>query len=269
MNELQQCEFELLKVFTEICDQLQLRYFLVCGTALGAVKYQGFIPWDDDVDVALLREDYEVFIREAPRLLPEHIFLQNHQTERQSPIIFSKLRNSNTTYIEKTAAKLPVHHGVYIDIFPLDGYPVKKAAARRFELKKLLYSKILVALYIQPTRFKTLLAMPLRLLGVRKWYPYITDRYIALIKKYPCEGSALLCNHGNWQGKLEYAPREQYGDGTTPSFEGLRVTVPENYDAYLTQKYGDWRADLPESERVGHHYFAVCDLEKPYTYYIN
>ena len=69
MNELQKIEFDLLKIFVEICQKLNLNYYLVCGTALGAVKYNGFIPWDDDIDVALCREDYEIFCQKAQQLL--------------------------------------------------------------------------------------------------------------------------------------------------------------------------------------------------------
>lgn len=95
MNDLQKCELELLKYFIDICNKLNLRYYLVCGSALGAVKYGGFIPWDDDVDVALPRPDYEMFIKNAQRMLPSHVFLQNSMTDPQFPLIFSKLRNSN------------------------------------------------------------------------------------------------------------------------------------------------------------------------------
>ena len=126
MNDLQQTEFKMLKCFVEICNKLNLKYYLVCGTALGAVKYKGFIPWDDDVDVALPREDYEIFCKEAQRLLPKEYFLQTYKTDKAYPSIFAKIRNSNTTYIEKTIAKLPINHGVYIDVFPLDGYPEDK-----------------------------------------------------------------------------------------------------------------------------------------------
>ena len=80
--------------------------------------------------------------------------------------------------------------------------------------------------------------------------------------------SSVRCNHGNWQGKLEYAPKEQYGDGTWATFEGLKVRIPEKYDEYLTQKYGDWRAELPAEQQVGHHYAEVIDLNRPYTDYI-
>lgn len=74
MTELQETELELLKQFLLVCEQFKLTYYLVCGSALGAVKYGGFIPWDDDIDVALPRKDYEVFCREAPKMLPEWCF---------------------------------------------------------------------------------------------------------------------------------------------------------------------------------------------------
>ncbi len=268
MNELQQCEFSILKSFIDICERLKLNYYLVCGSALGAVKYQGFIPWDDDVDVALLREDYEIFVEKAPQLFPEHLFLQNHYSEPACPFIYSKLRDSNTAFIEKSSADLPIHQGVYIDIFPLDGYPDSNFAALLFESKKFIYHRLLVAVYQQPTRLKALLALPFRLLGVRRWYPHVTERYCQLVKKYKTAASSLYCNHGNWQGRLEYAPKEQYQNGTDAYFEGLKVRIPENYDEYLTQKYGDWRADLPADEQRGHHFYLVCDLEKSYVNYV-
>ena len=79
MNDLQKVEFELLKVFIETCEKLNLNYFLVCGSALGAVRHGGFIPWDDDMDVGMYREDYNKFMELAPALLPEGLFLQNYR----------------------------------------------------------------------------------------------------------------------------------------------------------------------------------------------
>ena len=117
MTPLQKKVFQILQIFTQICDQLQLKYFLVCGSALGAVKYGGFVPWDDDVDVALFRDDYERFCKEAPALLPKQFFLQNFQSDPAFPAIYSKLRNSETTCIEESVAALPINHGISIDIF--------------------------------------------------------------------------------------------------------------------------------------------------------
>ena len=89
MNELQKIEFDMLKEVVRVCSELKLTYYLVCGSALGAIKYRGFIPWDDDMDIALPRRDYEIFIKEAQALLPENLFLQNYHTEPSFPQIFS------------------------------------------------------------------------------------------------------------------------------------------------------------------------------------
>lgn len=269
MTDIQSIEFEILKEFIKICNELNLTYYLVCGSALGAVKYQGFIPWDDDVDVALPRRDYEIFCKKAQDMLPEHIFLQNYKTQSTFPRIYSKLRNSCTTYIEKGTAGIQMNHGIFIDVFPLDGYPMDSVEIKRLEFNK---KKIKLQVecvfnvdygFIRNTffRFERILRYHRRTAQLIKKL----DKYIS---KWDTDMSDIWCNHGNWQGSLEYASREQYGKGTWASFEGLKVRIPEKYDEYLTQKYGDWRADLPEEQQVGHHYYTVCDVNKSYMEYI-
>lgn len=269
MNDLQKKELELLHCFTELCEKLELRYYLACGTALGAVKYGGFIPWDDDVDVAMPRADYEAFLQKAPGLLPEGLFLQNYRSDPAFSQIFSKLRNSGTTYIEKTVENLPIHHGIYIDIFPLDGYPAKESRQRWLEIRKRIYLHLLAAAYTEPEGSRQRLEYRLkRMLGIHRHTAWLTARYEKMITRYPLQGSALWCNHGNWQGKLEYAPAQQYGQGTEGIFEGIPVRLPEQYHEYLTQKYGDYTCDPPPEQQVGHHSYSVCDCDRPYTEYL-
>lgn len=268
MTPLQQTEFELLKHFVQLCESLGLRYYLVCGSALGAVKYGGFIPWDDDVDVAMPREDYEVFLKKAPQQLPADLFLQNFRTDPAFPQVFSKLRNSATTYIEKSAALLPINQGIYIDIFPLDGYPRERSAQRELELKKWIYSQCISTVFAEPSPIKSRILYRLRrILGLHKKAMWALEVYDTIIRRYSPEDSQLWCNHGNWQGRLEYAPREQYGQGAEALFEGLTVRIPEKYHEYLTQKYGDYKKDPPREEQIGHHYYEICDTEHPYTDY--
>ena len=269
MTQLQQTEFEILKAFDQVCTRLGLPYFLVCGSALGAVKYGGFIPWDDDIDVAMYREDYEVFCREAGKLLPEHLFLQNCRTEPRFPQIYSKLRDSNTTYIEASARELPIHHGVFMDIFPLDGYPEGRAARQRLELRKRLFGSLVNACYDVPrSGAGKLAALFWRSIGLTGHPASMAAGFEKKLRRTPVSASTVLCNHGNWQGVLDYAGKEVFGEGAWMCFEGLQVRVPERYEDYLTRKYGDYRRDLPEEEKQGHHYFAVCDCDRPYTYYL-
>lgn len=271
MLELQKSELNVLKAVIEICDRLGITYFLVCGSALGAAKYEGFIPWDDDVDIGMYRDDYEKFCECAPSLLPSYYFLQTYRTDPLFPAIFAKIRDVRTTFVEKSVSDLNINHGVYIDIFPLDGYPGDKGKVTLLERKKKIYRLQLACAYKfnerQSWKSKCLFRME-RVLGFHKRTAKIVGKYEKLISKYSIENSDLICNHGNWQGKLEYAPKWHYGKGTWATFEGLKVRIPENYDAYLTQKYGDWRADLPEDQQQGHHYYEIMDLNRPYTDYI-
>lgn len=268
MNDLQKEEFRLLRIFILICEKYNIPYFLVCGSALGAVKYGGFIPWDDDVDVALFREDYERFLQVAENEIPQDTFLQNYVTDRNSPYIYTKLRANNTTFIEKSASRMDIHHGVYIDIFPLDGYPKNRVEQRKLKLKKSIYRRILASAFCANRIYKTIVYTPIRKLVLRNRISIFTEKYSRLIKSYPVSGSTIVCNHGNSPLKVEYAPREQYGDGTWAIFEGLKVRIPEKYDEYLTQKYGNWRAEIPLKQQVGHHFAKVIDLNRSYVDYI-
>lgn len=258
MNELQLKEFEILKIFVEICDKLNLNYFLVRGTALGAVKYNGFIPWDDDIDVALPRQDYEKFLSMATKLLPKEIFLQSYRTDPQFPFPYAKLRNCNTTYIEKNVRHLKINHGVFIDIFPIDGYPKEKRAQFALKNKKKFLSwQYFCALCDENEPFKVRFRNKIfRALGFAKRTSKSLEKFDKAVSKYPLE---IYAEH----------PNDFFVDGATQAeFEGLKVKIPKNYELYLTYKYGDWRADLPEDKKKGHHYFTVYDLEKSFTEYI-
>lgn len=271
MTDLQEAEFDMLRVVLGICEQLNITYYLVCGTALGAVKYHGFIPWDDDVDIAIKRSDYEVFCEKAPSLLPEGLFLQTADSDPEFPQIYGKVRNTATTFIETSVSELNINHGIYVDVFPLDGYP--KARWRQIVLefkKKILHLQLASAYKMDPSIKPTTKAFILmeRMCGFDRRIQKTVKRLNRALSQYSPEVSDLWCNHGNWQGKLEYASKEQYGSGAWAMFEGLKVRIPEKYDEYLSQKYGDWRADLPIGQQVGHHYTEVIDLKRPYTDYI-
>ena len=273
MTELQRVELNLLKEFIHVCEALDLRYYAVCGTALGAVKYGGFIPWDDDVDVALARPDYERFLKCASELLPDYIFLQNSTTDPEFPMLFSKLRDSRTTLIEVPVERLHINHGIYIDIFPLDGYPKEAKEIKAFEEKKayferrrkvsLNYNRMMFPRAIRTNAIYYLN----RIFGIYSDTAKTIEQYNKFLSGFDVSSSDIWCNHGNWQGALEYAPKAQYGKGRLVEFEDLKIRVPELYDEYLTQKYGDWRSDLPIEEQKSHHEYTVCNTATPYTAY--
>lgn len=269
MNELQLKELELLKVFIDICTQNKLKYYLVCGSTLGAVKYKGFIPWDDDIDVAMPREDYELFCKYAPRKLPKKYFLQTYKTETEFRAVYAKLRDSSTTFIEASVADKNMNHGINIDIFPLDGYPKKKKEQCLLEIRKKFYVLILSLPNKRHSAYKEMIIKLIRFFFSKKTYDRVIRKYDNMIKKYCVSSSEILANHGNWQGKLDYVDKNVFGNGIFYEFEGLDVIIPSQYDTYLRKKYGDYEKDPPADIQKSHHIFSVIDVHKPYSYYID
>ena len=270
MNKLQEVELDLFRSFADVCDKLNLNYFLVCGSALGAARHGGFIPWDDDFDVGMYREDYNKFVELAPALLPEYMFLQNYKSDPEFPLIFSKLRNSNTTFVESLLSKHKMHHGVYMDIFPLDGYPEDPAEQKKLARKKHHYWRLLNCSFNMPSdlSLKGKLSVSIfRLLGYHKRTAKTLAKYEALISSYPVEQAKRVCNHGTWYGERDYIVKEYYGRGSEAMYEGLKVRVPEKLDEYLTSLYGDWRTPPPPEKQKGTHDCDMCDTEMPYTEY--
>ena len=269
MNELQKVEFDLFLDFDSVCKKLNLNYFLVCGSALGAARHGGVIPWDDDFDVAMYREDYNKFMECAQELLPEHVFLQNYKTDPEFPYVFAKLRNSKTTFVENLLGQFNINHGIYMDIFPLDGYTEDTAEQKKFAKMKKSFRRKLYCGFKMPRSVKShVFAFVLRLLGYHKKTPKTLAKYEAKISKYPVQGSKIICNHGTWYGEKDYIPSEFYGNGSYATYEGVQVRVPEKCDEYLTCLYGDWRTPPPTEKQKGTHSCRVWDAEKPYTEYI-
>lgn len=271
MNELQKVELNLFHCFVEVCEKLNLNYFLVCGSALGSARHGGFIPWDDDFDVGMYREDYNRFMEQAPALLPEGIFLQNYKTDPQFPYLFAKLRNSNTTFIQTLLSNLDINHGIYIDIFPLDGCPEDPSAKKELKRKKKRYKSQLTCAMKMPDNLglKGKLSIAFfKMLGCHKRTAKIVAKLEKVISQYPVSEASVICNHGTWYGERDYIAKEYYGNGIDAMYEGLTVRVPEKTDAYLTALYGDWRTPPPPEKQVGSHECEIYDTERPYTEYM-
>lgn len=271
MKDIQKVEFELFKVFKEICEKLNLNYFLVCGSAIGAMRHGGFIPWDDDMDVGMYREDYNKFMELAPTLLPEGIFLQNYTTDPNYPLVYAKLRNSGTTAVESYYKYIDMNHGLYIDIFPLDGYPANEKEQRRLAKLERRY-KVLSRCglnFTEKLSVKNKFALFVRrLFGYHNRTAKTLAKYEAIISSYPVEKSDFVYNHGTPYGKHDCMPSEYYGKGTTILYEGVKVRIPEKCDEYLTALYGDWRTPPPVEEQIGKHMFEISDTKRSYTEYL-
>lgn len=264
---LKQIELQSFKAFLQVCEKLNLRYYLLGGTLLGAVRHQGFIPWDDDIDIGMPRADYEIFLKKGQALLPEHLFLQHADTDPEYLMCYCKLRNNNTTFLETTARNLRINHGVFIDIFPLDFCPDGEKQRNRIYQKMAFYNRRISLEFYYPqkqTLKRRLYSTVLRcLLPSAK---NAVQKRNALLRNV--KSSSFWANYGGAWGKKEIMPACWYGPGVTLTFEGLQVTAPLHYEKWLTQVYGDYMQLPPVEKRVTHHGTDVIDLNQSYQEYI-
>lgn len=124
---LQDYVYEIFVEFDRVCKKYNLRYSMEGGTLLGAVKYQDFVPWDDDIDIIMLREDYEKFLKLAPNELDEKYFLQSYNNVKEFPLNYAKLCHNDFEIYDYQYSHLKnMNHGIFIDIFPLDNVVMNK-----------------------------------------------------------------------------------------------------------------------------------------------
>lgn len=262
-------QLSLLDACKSICARHGLRYFLLGGSALGAVRHSGFIPWDDDIDIGMPREDYVRFLAVAPLELGAGRFVQTHETEREFPFLFAKVRDSNSTFIQENVAHLRMHHGISIDVFPLDGCPTSPAGRRVAwamlrTVNAAIWSKLAVVPVSGAASAKAALHNAIvRLVALA---PLALLRRVAdiVMTVRPYDASELVVNWNGAWGEKEMTPRTWFGSGTSVAFEGEPATLPADPHRYLTSLYGDYMTPPPPEKRKSHHRVRAVDPDVPY-----
>ncbi len=267
LKEVHEVELDLLEKFATVCDGLGLMYTLSSGTLLGAVRHKGFIPWDDDIDVSMPREDYEIFVKKANELLPEGYFLQHYTTDKNYHNTFAKLVNCNTTWIPYETKNLDVKHGIGMDVFPIDRIsdPKKIDKIARKTFFKLTLKDCYYMDYI-----KTIKNKRKRMVGYLL-HPFVKmfngKRLIAKIDKFNKGKGVGEWTTGDVMRRNKVMPYSLYEEYADVEFEGKTFKCIKNKEKYLRIVYGDDYMQLPPEEKRVTHLAEVVDCHKPYTEY--
>lgn len=263
LEQIHKETLEILKKIISICDDLQINYFLAYGSLIGAVRHQGFIPWDDDLDIIMLRPDYEKFKEycvENEKALYPYRLLGWYNTAQYPYAIdrFCDLRYRMETDIVPDAGM-----GMFIDIYPFDGAGNdEQEAVNTIGKKKWIYLNSLLAL--ERGKFEPSTHGALRTVGKALSYAYAKlvgpkyylKRLDALKNTFSLEDSRYVsCMVWDWP--VELKEKKQYEEYAFLPFEGIQVKVPKEYDAVLRSTYGDYMVLPPEDMRVPHHEYKL------------
>lgn len=254
---------DILVAFDKVCREHNLRYYLWAGTMLGAVRHSGFIPWDDDADVAMPREDYDILIAHAAEWLPQPMEMVSLESDPTFTGTFAKMIDGSTTIIERKDFKFV--GGVYIDVFPIDGVPANSLVSNIYLKRFSFIHKLTYFCNRNPYKHGK---------GPNSWIPRLVQKFftnyelqtsgINLMKKYPFATSEKVCDFDD--GSSGIMPKSYIGQPTPITFEGHTFMGVEQPDKYLSHKYGDYMT-IPNKEHQRQHSFYFLDYNLPYKEY--
>ena len=250
-RQLQLTEMEILDEIDKFCQKNDINYFLVGGSCIGAIRHKGFIPWDDDIDIGMLREDYDRFIKEYKD--NDKFFVQTPEKDKKYWNLYAKVRKRNTYVGEKRIEKLKVHNEIFIDIFPIDNILsddynkiklranlikiIKSSLQYKYKVKKLSECnfKILIVLF-------SLLSQPLIVRLANKIMRKDNKKNAELCVSYLSEYAI----------KKEITPKKTFIKPKKAKFEDREYYIPNDPDTYLSNLYGDYMKIPPKDQRINH-----------------
>ncbi len=258
-------QLEILDVIDQVCRENKLHYSLYAGSLLGAVRHQGFIPWDDDLDVCMPRQDYERFLEVWKNEDHPGFLIQNKRNTPSFTQSFSKIRKEHTTFLQYDWEKGRYHTGIFVDIFPIDRYPATFVGQKVFQwrcLKYQLYTREFVPPKASPI-VKVISKLFLLMSSKSQRIKYRTEfenRLDILSEKtelhtVAVESTATMSHSlpPDLLDKYVYLP-----------FEGRKYQCFAKWDEYLALKYGDYMQLPPTEERVWKHYHLIIDFDHNY-----
>ena len=267
MKKIWAVELELLDEFDRVCKQLNIKYFLDSGTLLGAVRDGHFIPWDDDIDLIMLRKDYDILVQDRGKSFQKEYFFQCAYTDTDYPRGHAQLRKKGTcAMIPVEAEHVKFDQGIFMDIFVLDGIaPDPEKLAEQFKRKNRIHRKInTLCNPFSDSKVKTMvkhvLCVPYRF--VYKDVKALFAKYEEICKEYKDTGYVDKIMFRRDSSKVIYLKKEWFSDSVNIPFEGREYPVPGHYKDVLEAYYG--KDFMTPMEAPSMHGGLIIDVEKSY-----
>ena len=265
-------EMDILREISRVCEKHNLSYFVYGGTLLGAIRHKGFIPWDDDMDIAMLREDYEEFLKVVEKEFDIKVYcLQRGEEFGEIYEGFSRIRYNNSTAIIKRDSEKDCNHGIFIDIFPLDRLPKKKWQRKvQFPLIKIISGLVYYRTYDDEGMSHKHIRNIAKRIKCEKIWKWLANILKHICMMYNTNGSSVvgILSCDPYDEKC-YWHMEDIKETIELPYENMIVKAPVGYDRCLKIGYGDYMKFPPENERGNWHQHIFYDPYKPYTEYVN
>lgn len=264
MEKLHSLELKIALEIRRICEKHNISYFLTAGSLLGAVRHGGFIPWDDDMDIGMLRKDYERFLQICQDELGEEYWLQTWDTDPDYPFSFAKIRLKGTHIVESFSEKAsPAKNGLFVDIFPFDSVPddpklQKKQARRYFICKRLLWIKKKMGSNMKHGSFiQRIKYYSFRIVAAVLPYDAIKTYFQRTQTAFNHLETENVVTDGSYRYEKESIMREWVTNLEQIKFEQESFLSFGEKEAYLTYFYGDYMKLPPENQRNRHETKSV------------
>lgn len=262
LKEMQVIELEILQKIHDLCQIHEITYYMSGGTLLGAVRHQGFIPWDDDIDIYMPRQDYNRFCEIALTELPDYLALQNQVLTENYPYFFAKVIHKRTRLVEPIWPYTEM--GVYVDIFPIDGLPANPL--KRFWLEnKVRFLHRLKIMHMCANQgllhSNSFIKHQLKRLLLLLTPDFSFDKLDKKMLRYDFYSAALVKNLSTNGKSREKVPMAYMGTPRLMAFEGRQFYGMAQAERYLTHFYGDYLQLPPKAERVSHHQHTTSYLD--------
>ena len=257
LKKLHEAEVEILDEINRICEKYNIQYFLIGGTLLGAVRHQGFIPWDDDLDIAMPRKEYEKFIEICinKHELREKFIIDCIKTNSNYYLPFIKLRNKNTIYEQKNQKFYKGPKGIWVDIFPLDNAKNETNESKKEKIVKNLKAVLYLKNFDYPN--KNVGITKKIVIRIIKNFPnkFLNSLINKIMKFNNNEDYEYFVNFGSQYGlKKQTHLKKKYFPANKLVFEGKKYRVPNDYKYVLEKIYGkDYMKLPPEEKRITHN----------------